>query len=63
MSITSDCRVMVDDTEALPCDTRSRVNEWLRGQCCVDGCSFRFEGKVRRPITRSNLSFDLSQIG
>lgn len=41
-----DCIVFVDDTEASPCDTRNRVNEWLRGQNCVEGCAFRFEGKV-----------------
>ena len=49
---------MVDDTEALPCDTRSRVNEWLRGQRCVEGCSFRFEGKVRQ----SSVSFALCDL-
>ncbi|BGP56601.1 hypothetical protein JCM8202_000213 [Rhodotorula sphaerocarpa] len=49
------CKVIVDETEALPCDTRNRVNEWLRGQNCVEGCSFRFEGK-RPSVIRQHVT-------
>ncbi|GAA5981331.1 hypothetical protein JCM11641_005287 [Rhodosporidiobolus odoratus] len=38
-------KVVQDDLEILPCDSKARVNEWLRGQACVEKCTFRFEGK------------------
>jgi hypothetical protein len=40
-----DYKVVEDELEILPCDNRNRVNTWLRGQSCVENCSFRFEGK------------------
>ncbi|GAA5885951.1 hypothetical protein JCM3774_005581 [Rhodotorula dairenensis] len=48
-------RVFVDGTEALPSDTRGRVNDWLRGQSCVEGCSFRFEAK-RPSVIRQHVT-------
>ncbi|GAA5990042.1 hypothetical protein JCM10908_005794 [Rhodotorula pacifica] len=60
------CRVFVDETEALPCDTRNRVNEWLRGQCCVEGCTFRFEGKrpsvIRQHVTTCKARAQILQV-
>ncbi|GAA6032092.1 hypothetical protein JCM8097_007068 [Rhodosporidiobolus ruineniae] len=43
-----------DDLEILPCDSRSRVNTWLRGQNCVEGCPFRFEAK-RPSVIRQHV--------
>ncbi|BGP41527.1 hypothetical protein JCM10450v2_005575 [Rhodotorula kratochvilovae] len=47
-------KVIVDDLEILPSDSRQRVNDWLRGQACVEGCAFRFEGK-RPSVIRAHV--------
>ncbi|GAA5826370.1 hypothetical protein JCM3770_000641 [Rhodotorula araucariae] len=47
-------KVIFDDIEIVPSDSRQRVNDWLRGQACVDGCAFRFEGK-RPSVIRSHV--------
>lgn len=51
----ADCKVTVDDLDVLPSDTKHRVNEWLRGQTCVEGCTFRFEGK-RPSVIRQHVT-------
>ncbi|KPV74264.1 uncharacterized protein RHOBADRAFT_54108 [Rhodotorula graminis WP1] len=47
-------KVVVDGLEVLPCDSRQRVNAFLRGQLCVEGCGFRFEGK-RPSVIRAHV--------
>ncbi|GAA5888637.1 hypothetical protein JCM6882_009028 [Rhodosporidiobolus microsporus] len=47
-------KVVEDDLEILPCDGKNRVNSWLRGQSCVEMCSFRFEGK-RPSVIRQHV--------
>ncbi|GAA6003759.1 hypothetical protein JCM10207_003585 [Rhodosporidiobolus poonsookiae] len=47
-------KVMHDELDILPCDNKARVNEWLRGQACVESCSFRFEGK-RPSVIRQHV--------
>ncbi|GAA5915019.1 hypothetical protein JCM8208_005033 [Rhodotorula glutinis] len=47
-------KVVVDGLEVLPCDSRQRVNAFLRGQSCVEGCGFRFEGK-RPSVIRAHV--------
>ncbi|GAA5832347.1 hypothetical protein JCM11251_006418 [Rhodosporidiobolus azoricus] len=47
-------KVIEDDLEILPSDGKNRVNSWLRGQTCVDMCSFRFEGK-RPSVIRQHV--------
>ncbi|GJN90346.1 hypothetical protein Rhopal_003355-T1 [Rhodotorula paludigena] len=48
------CKVTIDDLDILPSDSRQRVNDWLRGQVCVDGCAFRFE-KKRPSVIRAHV--------
>lgn len=43
-----------DGLEVLPCDARPRLNAWLKAQRCVEGCSFRFEGK-RPSVIRAHV--------
>ncbi|BGP33475.1 hypothetical protein JCM10296v2_005277 [Rhodotorula toruloides] len=60
------CKVTVDDLDVLPSDTKHRVNEWLRGQTCVEGCTFRFEGKrpsvIRQHVTGCKARAQVSRV-
>ncbi|BGP17763.1 hypothetical protein JCM10213v2_005805 [Rhodosporidiobolus nylandii] len=47
-------KVIQDDLEVLPCDAKTRANDWLRGQACVEKCSFRFDGK-RPSVIRQHV--------
>ena len=47
-------KVVIDGLEVLPSDSRQRVNAFLRGQSCVEGCGFRFEGK-RPSVIRAHV--------
>ncbi|GAA5850103.1 hypothetical protein JCM9279_004910 [Rhodotorula babjevae] len=47
-------KVIIDGLEVLPSDSRQRVNAFLRGQSCVEGCGFRFDGK-RPSVIRAHV--------